>query len=321
MKMSFSLAKEQCFGLGYHSFRLRKIAARLSSDILFRARADRFLFICQFWRCGYAMKRMREYVARMIIGVHERNGGWSGRENMLDGKTVLLPYVPNSALTMLNKSASRMIPTITARTSMFYFSGHVRNDRVREELSLVNWTSLNGRYHLGESESAANYAAEMFNTRFCLHVRGDSPTSRRLFDAIAAGCIPIIIANHIDKHLPFPLDIPYEKFALRIDETLSGKGMEMNLRKVLNETSEKKLVEMQKVLLRVRQKIAFGFGDPFGKRVFGGLGRLIMEELRRTLMGENIGIGEIALPQYSGYSVLKRVSKKQLNRTDSSGMY
>ena len=27
---------------------------------------------------------------------------------------------------------------------------------------------------------------------------GDSPTSRRLFDAVAAGCIPVIVSDNLD---------------------------------------------------------------------------------------------------------------------------
>ncbi|KAI8806391.1 hypothetical protein BJ742DRAFT_816702 [Cladochytrium replicatum] len=109
----------------------------------------------------------------------------------------------------------------------------------------------------------------MLGSRFCLHVRGDTSTSRRLFDAVAAGCIPIIIANDIDNHLPFPLDVPYPAFVKRVDERLEVKGMEEALRRIWNETTESELVEMQKMLLEVREKLVYGFGDPFGNKSLG----------------------------------------------------
>ncbi|CAN0412541.1 unnamed protein product, partial [Scytosiphon promiscuus] len=38
--------------------------------------------------------------------------------------------------------------------------------------------------------------------RFCFCPRGDTPSSRRLFDAIAAGCIPIVTETGVAV-LPF----------------------------------------------------------------------------------------------------------------------
>jgi len=32
---------------------------------------------------------------------------------------------------------------------------------------------------------------------FCLHLRGDTPSSRRFFDAVASGCLPIIVSDDV----------------------------------------------------------------------------------------------------------------------------
>jgi len=55
--------------------------------------------------------------------------------------------------------------------------------------------------HPPASYARAEYVAALLNSRFCLHLQGDTTTSRRLFDAIAAGCIPVIIADGVN--LPF----------------------------------------------------------------------------------------------------------------------
>lgn len=46
-----------------------------------------------------------------------------------------------------------------------------------------------------------SYVRELRQSQFCLHLRGDTTTSRRIFDALAAGCVPVLISD--DAHLPF----------------------------------------------------------------------------------------------------------------------
>ena len=53
---------------------------------------------------------------------------------------------------------------------------------------------------------------------FCLVPAGDTPTSRRLFDAILAGCLPVVISDEIDDHLPFAETVPYGNFIFRVKE-------------------------------------------------------------------------------------------------------
>jgi hypothetical protein len=51
---------------------------------------------------------------------------------------------------------------------------------------------------------------------FCLAPRGFAPWSRRLFDFIVLGCIPVIIADEADH--PFEHRVAYEDFSIRIRE-------------------------------------------------------------------------------------------------------
>ena len=53
---------------------------------------------------------------------------------------------------------------------------------------------------------------------FCLVPAGDTPTSRRLFDAILAGCLPVVISDEIDDHMPFAGTVPYGSFIFRVTE-------------------------------------------------------------------------------------------------------
>ena len=63
--------------------------------------------------------------------------------------------------------------------------------------------------------------ASMRKSVFCLVPRGDTPSSRRLFDAVSAGCIPVIIS---DDYTPaFQSALNYSRFSLRfpVDEVLA----------------------------------------------------------------------------------------------------
>ena len=59
----------------------------------------------------------------------------------------------------------------------------------------------------------------MHRTRFALCPRGDTPTSTRLYDAIACGSIPVIISEHAFKMgMPFQCLVPYDLFTIQLDE-------------------------------------------------------------------------------------------------------
>ena len=63
-----------------------------------------------------------------------------------------------------------------------------------------------------------SYAELMQAAVFCFVPAGDTPTSRRLFDAMISGCLPVVISDHIGKHLPFSSVIPYYDFMFKVQE-------------------------------------------------------------------------------------------------------
>jgi hypothetical protein len=52
----------------------------------------------------------------------------------------------------------------------------------------------------------------MRSSKFCLDPAGDTPSSCRLFDAIASHCVPVIVSDQIE--LPFEDEIDYSQFSL-----------------------------------------------------------------------------------------------------------
>ncbi|KAG2272783.1 hypothetical protein Bca52824_067338 [Brassica carinata] len=52
----------------------------------------------------------------------------------------------------------------------------------------------------------------MRSSKFCLNIAGDTPSSNRLFDAIASHCIPVIISDEIE--LPYEDVLNYNEFCI-----------------------------------------------------------------------------------------------------------
>ena len=97
---------------------------------------------------------------------------------------------------------------------------------------------------LPESE----YINSMQNSLFCLCLRGDTKSSQRLFAAIAAGCIPVIIADWIE--LPFQSIINYDMFTLRLAESVAFNIDQMV--RFLRDIPAEKIRAMQSYLRAVR---------------------------------------------------------------------
>ena len=86
--------------------------------------------------------------------------------------------------------------------------GDIRGDAIREGIgkvverddTKVSYTSLNPTFaEKGHRTAVKSYAFRMSNARFCLIPTGDSPTSRRFFDSIVTGCLPIVISDDLDS--------------------------------------------------------------------------------------------------------------------------
>jgi len=116
------------------------------------------------------------------------------------------------------------------------FIGSLRGVEVRTIMSQIAHrndtqivtTNLGGQE--GKIKSVKSYAQQMMAAQFCLCPSGDSPTARRLYDAIVAGCLPIVISDDIIRHVPFPQTIDYESFWFRIKEAewISDPGAELD---------------------------------------------------------------------------------------------
>lgn len=143
-------------------------------------------------------------------------------------RAIELPYVENAF-------CYDEQPVVPERTTDFYFRGGLHifgagGKRVRHSLLLLRGGELNatiictvhtnmrwGGPGCQPAETNKQTAArEMQRSRFCLVPRGDTPDSSRLYDAMACGCIPIIVSDKFRGAFADVVD--YSRFSLRISE-------------------------------------------------------------------------------------------------------
>lgn len=86
-------------------------------------------------------------------------------------------------------------------------------------------------------------------TTFCFVVRGDSTSSSRFFDALASGCIPIVVSDWI--YLPFQNLIDYSRFCIFVRDSEVMANPHKFLQS-LRGVSASKVQEMQEYLFQAR---------------------------------------------------------------------
>jgi len=89
------------------------------------------------------------------------------------------------------------------------------------------------------------------NTKFCIVAEGSTPTSRRLFDSLASGCIPVLIGGEggIRTNLPFQKTIDWSKIIFyggNLDCVGQNYAGEQDFLKSLLQLPESEMDEMRK---------------------------------------------------------------------------
>merc|ERR1719231_1622248 len=133
---------------------------------------------------------------------------------------VVIPYKSMHPLEN-NVWQNGTIPMAKERKVNFMFHGDVQKGK-RSVLKVLNQGLENSDIqshdfqHMGMNgfKKVVENSVETYkNSKFCLIVEGSTPTSRRLFDAMAGGCVPIMIGGEagIKRNLPFQKTIDWSK--------------------------------------------------------------------------------------------------------------
>jgi hypothetical protein len=199
---------------------------------------------------------------------------------------IALPYFADCGLSSLpsNEVASR------ARPVDVFFQGRVgrlgRGGALRKGLvqafgaqAPAYVVSDSGEWKRNDRNAAVSaYRDGVLSSKFCLVPRGDTQTTAHLSNAVAAGCVPVILSD--DWILPFRERLPWDDFSVRVPErwatgtlaTGTGRGHAAGdpktpatrLAALLEGLTQNatRVAAMQASLLRHRDCLTPGRGDP-----------------------------------------------------------
>ncbi|KZV15001.1 hypothetical protein F511_39321 [Dorcoceras hygrometricum] len=115
-----------------------------------------------------------------------------------------------------------------SRKTLLYFQGAIyRKDGgiIRQELfyMLKNEKDVHFAFGSVQKDGIKQASSGMRSSKFCLNIAGDTPSSNRLFDAIASHCVPVIISDDIE--LPYEDVLDYSEFCVfvRTSDALKEK--------------------------------------------------------------------------------------------------
>ncbi|KAG8388687.1 hypothetical protein BUALT_Bualt02G0151300 [Buddleja alternifolia] len=143
-------------------------------------------------------------------------------------KDVIAPY-KHMVSTIPDDNSARF----DERPTLVYFQGAIyRKDggAIRQELYYLLKDEKDVHFTFGSVQSnGINLAGKgMASSKFCLNIAGDTPSSNRLFDAIASHCVPVIISDEIE--LPFEDVLDYSEFCIFVRSADAvKKGYLLNL--------------------------------------------------------------------------------------------
>lgn len=127
------------------------------------------------------------------------------------GKDVVAPYKH------IIPSFQEDFSTFDTRPTLLFFQGAIVRKAggiIRQKLYNLIKNEKGVEFNDGSpgSQGIRSATKGMRSSKFCLHLAGDTPSSNRLFDAIASHCVPVIISKDIE--LPYEEVLDYSEFCL-----------------------------------------------------------------------------------------------------------
>ncbi|CAL5001908.1 unnamed protein product [Urochloa decumbens] len=127
-------------------------------------------------------------------------------------KDVIAPYKH-----VVRSLADHESPAFDQRPILAYFQGAIHRKaggKVRQKLYQMLKDERDVRFSYGSvrQNGIRRATAGMSASKFCLNIAGDTPSSNRLFDAIASHCVPVVVSDDIE--LPFEDVLDYSEFCV-----------------------------------------------------------------------------------------------------------
>ncbi|CAH1442984.1 unnamed protein product [Lactuca virosa] len=163
---------------------------------------------------------------------------------------------------------ARDSPSFQERPVLVYFQGAIyRKDGgvIRQKLYHLLKDEKDVHFTFGSVSSGGVRKASrgMSSSKFCLNIAGDTPSSNRLFDAIASHCVPVIISDEIE--LPFEDVLDYSKFAIFVRASDAVK--KGYLMKLLRRIRRDKWIQMWERLKEIGKHFEYEYPSKSGDAV------------------------------------------------------
>lgn len=275
-----------------HLERMKALGRFLKDSVFYqRNRGTNHFLVCQSHYCPFRMLRREpgRLLAPGFLLMHEKNPVWSF--GWCPYRIINIPYVSQrfEPANLLDERREYLVSfygamnrdwkvtwdeVVLNRTGIIVPTGSQLRSRLRaiQHLERVDIGIVPGGagFNFDEVEPAKKaslaetYRTAMLSSTFCFHIKGDTPTSRRFFDAVAAGCIPVVISDGMDQNLAFPWRVRYEDATVRVPEDDWLKSPESVVERL------RKLEEDQRTIQTMREAL-FAARLHFDYREFGAL--------------------------------------------------
>ena len=147
------------------------------------------------------------------------------------------------------------------RTRLLYFRGHLpkaqfdatqTRRKLLDALAREPGVRIEGANTLPGASYLPHdaYVEELLASTFCLAPRGDTASSKRLYEALAAGCIPVIVSDTLE--LPFARQFDWTRLSVRVGEAEAAAAPHALVRR-LRTMPPQQVAAMQRYLLRHRE--------------------------------------------------------------------
>ncbi|GMH29967.1 hypothetical protein Nepgr_031810 [Nepenthes gracilis] len=223
--------------LSYNRFSKVKLQEQYSQDKMLQEKLVKFLQVQEEWKRSGGLDH--------VIMAHHPNSMLEARNQLWPAMFILSDfgrYPPNIANVQKDviapykhviKSFVNDMSTFDSRPILLYFQGAIyRKDGgiIRQELFYLLKDEKDVHFAFGsiQRDGIKEASQGMHSSKFCLSIAGDTPSSNRLFDAIASHCVPVIISDDIE--LPFEDVLDYSEFCIFISTSDAiNKNYIMNL--------------------------------------------------------------------------------------------
>ena len=249
--------------LSSHDSRIDAFARLLGSNAAFRARKP-FFVVVSGWQPWQVNSELLHVLSKGHVTLGVTDPGFKWAESLLMRPNMRYSTLPYRAH-HLNADPAAASPTNKSLT--YFFAGNCdRHDSGLRQTMLaalsglpsyvptsITKLTLSTCSNVREADKIAESQLEMRKADMCLVPSGDTITSRRLFDALATGCIPLLIVSpgghflrrsagsslntsgcascrkealrlHAQRHLPFPNVIEWSRivFFTVMDDASEG---------------------------------------------------------------------------------------------------